>query len=309
MKRFLLFIIIALLGTSIAIYVFFPGALLQLAQTVERGKADLTQKNVQIDSFNIVYLESGDRNNETILFVHGFGADKDNWTRLAKHFYQNYHLVALDLPGFGESTRDPAQTYGSPKQAARLHKFVQAIGLKRFHIVGNSMGGHIAALYTHQHPEHVISLGLFNNAGITTPEKSDMARLLEQGTNPLLVNNADDFDRMMNFVFVVPPPVPGVIKDHFAQRAVEFRPFNEKIFKEYRVNPTPLEPILPEIKQPTFILWGDQDRLLHVSSVDVMTPLLPNSKAVIMKHCGHAPMIERPAETAKHYQTFLDTVK
>ncbi|MCY1312111.1 hypothetical protein D9M70_625030 [compost metagenome] len=69
----------------------------------------------------------------------------------------------------------------------------------------------------------------------------------------------------------------------------------------------PLEPELPKIQAPTLLLWGDQDRVLHVSSIEVMQPLLKRPTVVIMKNCGHAPMIERPQETAEHYQAFLDS--
>ena len=57
------------------------------------------------------------------------------------------------------------------------------------------------------------------------------------------------------------------------------------------------------------LLWGDQDQILDVSSIKVMQPLLKQPSVVIMQACGHLPMIERPEETAEHYQAFLDSVK
>jgi pimeloyl-ACP methyl ester carboxylesterase len=57
------------------------------------------------------------------------------------------------------------------------------------------------------------------------------------------------------------------------------------------------------------ILWGEYDRVLDVSSVDVMRPLLPQAKVVVMKDTGHLPMIERPAETAAHYLGFLNSAQ
>ncbi|MGB1581444.1 MAG: alpha/beta fold hydrolase, partial [Nevskiales bacterium] len=67
-----------------------------------------------------------------------------------------------------------------------------------------------------------------------------------------------------------------------------------------------LEQQLAEIKTPTLILWGRYDRLLDVSAVDVMRPLLPQAEVVIMEDTGHVPMIERPALTAQHYMAFID---
>ena len=65
---------------------------------------------------------------------------------------------------------------------------------------------------------------------------------------------------------------------------------------------------LAELKMPTFILWGDNDRILHVSSVEVYKRLVPDAHAVIMEDCGHVPMLERPDEAAEHYARFLQQV-
>ena len=71
----------------------------------------------------------------------------------------------------------------------------------------------------------------------------------------------------------------------------------------------PLEPELPKIQAPTLIIWGAEDRVLHVSSIDVMQPLLRKPHVVILPDTGHAPMIERPELTAHHYRAFLQTAQ
>ncbi len=73
-----------------------------------------------------------------MVLVHGFGGDKDNFTLLARHIPDRYRPVVLDLPGFGESARHPADSYDVRTQAARLREFVDTIGLPRFHLAGNS---------------------------------------------------------------------------------------------------------------------------------------------------------------------------
>jgi pimeloyl-ACP methyl ester carboxylesterase len=66
-----------------------------------------------------------------------------------------------------------------------------------------------------------------------------------------------------------------------------------------------LESKLNKITAPTLILWGDTDRVVHISSVPIFEKNIKNSKSVIIKECGHVPMIEKPAETAAAYQDFL----
>jgi len=66
-----------------------------------------------------------------------------------------------------------------------------------------------------------------------------------------------------------------------------------------------LESKLNKINAPTLIVWGDSDKLVHISSVPIFEKNIKNSKSVIIKECGHAPMLEKPAETAAAYQDFL----
>jgi pimeloyl-ACP methyl ester carboxylesterase len=66
-----------------------------------------------------------------------------------------------------------------------------------------------------------------------------------------------------------------------------------------------MEPLLKDIRVPTLVLWGDTDRVLDVSAADVYARGLPDATLVVMKKCGHVPMLERPAETAEHYRAFL----
>ena len=120
-------------------YFVLPGLLVKWATESERKAAGLQYKRVHVGDHEIVYLEGG--HGETILMLHGFAANKDSWTRFAKFISPTYHVVALDLPGFGESTCLEDASYSIADQAKRLTRFVDAIGLKKFHIIGNSMGG------------------------------------------------------------------------------------------------------------------------------------------------------------------------
>jgi len=191
----------------------------------------------------------------------------------------------------------------------RVRGFVKALQIDKLHLVGNSMGGHIAALYAARHPDQVLSVALLDNAGVTAPQKSEMIQRLERGEpNPLVVRRAEDFDALMSFVFVAPPPLPESLKRYFAERSVANQEHYDRIFRQLRGHYVPLEPELPKIQVPTLVLWGEQDRALHVSSIEVMQPLLKKPTVVVMKDCGHAPMIERPEETAQHYQAFLDSL-
>ncbi|MDD5222416.1 MAG: alpha/beta hydrolase [bacterium] len=289
------------------VYFASPGTLYNAGISWARKSAGLTQKSIKVDDHTIQYLEGGKGDN--ILLVHGFTGEKDNWTLFARYLTPSYHVVALDLPGFGESSRIGSDSYAIQDQANRLDRFADLVGLKTFHIAGNSMGGAIAAKYTVDHPEKVLTLGLFDNAGIwECPEKSDLNKVLEQGgKNPLLSETPKDFKESLKYVFVDPPPAPGRILGYLAEKQLAVKAFNEKVWNDIKGKDKiyQLEPDLPKIKNRTLILWGDTDRLISVSCVGILQKGLVNSQTVIMKKCGHVPMMERPKETAEHYLKFI----
>ena len=308
MRKLLICLALILAAGATTLYLS-PTALLASVQFTERQLAGLDSRQVQVGEFNVHYYEGGPQGAETILMIHGFGADKDNWLRFSRPLTARYHVVALDLPGFGDSSKSEAG-YDVGTQVERLNAFAKAIGLHKLHLIGNSMGGHIAALYAARHPEEVLSVALLNNAGVNAPQASELFKRLDRGdANPLLVRNADDFSNMLDLLFVEKPPLPDSLKQYLAERAMASHDFNQKIFNQLRERYIPLETELAKIQVPTLLLWGDQDQILDVSSIKVMQPLLKQPSVVIMQACGHLPMIERPEETAEHYQTFLDSVK
>ncbi len=156
-------------------------------------------KKIEVNGKSIALLESpADPSKPNVVLIHGFGANKENWVRFAAHLTENYHVVAMDLPGHGQSSKDLDVRYDIDDQVGYVHEILQELELQTFHLAGNSMGGAISSLYAATYPEEVLSLWLFNPGGIYQYE-SEFGRLLKGGKNPLIVNNTDDFDRLMDF--------------------------------------------------------------------------------------------------------------
>jgi abhydrolase domain-containing protein 6 len=287
---------------NISIKSIISSFLFALARIIERGMAGLSEKSIQVDNYKIVYVEGG--KGETVLLLHGFGGDKDNWTRFSKYLTKKYYVIAPDLPGFGESSKIWSDMYDIPTQVKRVHQYTKKIGLKKFHIAGNSMGGLIAGIYAATYPDEVLSLGLLDPAGVIVREPSQLSLEIEKGNNPLVVESVSDYDKLLDFLFVKPPYIPGPVKSYLIEMAVQSRDFNKKVFIE--ANPgNQLETRAGEIRAKTLILWGDKDRVFPVSSTAILQKEIKNSTVIIMKDCGHVPMLERPEETAKYYLEFI----
>lgn len=306
MKKLLLALVL-LFGAAAGLLYLSPTALFTSAQWFERHVAGLRSERIEVADLSIHYYQGGPSDGETILMVHGFAANKDNWLRFARYFTERYNVIALDLPGFGASSKPPA-SYDVGTQAERIAAFTRALNIGKLHLIGNSMGGHIAALYAARYPDQVLSLALLDNAGVSAPRNSELIERLERGeANPLLVQTPADFERLLEFVFVETPVLPAGVKRHLAEVAIANSTHYRGVFDQLIERYIPLEPELPKIQAPTLLLWGERDRVLDVSSIDVMRPLLKRPSVVIMRDSGHAPMIERPRETAAHYQAFLDS--
>lgn len=305
-KKLLIFVPSAILLVLVFIYFLFPGMMFRALVGVERGIAGLEQRRVQVGDWNIEYLEGG--KGETLVLLHGFGANKDNWTRIGRYLTKHFRLIAPDLPGFGESTQRPDADYSIEAQAERVHAFCQALGLQSFHLGGNSMGGNISGAYAVRYQKTLKSLWLIAPGGVASAEPSEMYRLLKAGKpNPLVAQSAEDYDRILDFVFVKRPFIPRALKMRLAKEAMDHRALNQKIYRQIQESgqSVRMEALLEGLDVPTLIIWGAQDRVLHPSGAKILKSVMPRAEIVIMEDVGHVPMLEKPEETARAYLRFL----
>lgn len=276
----------------------------------DRSSSHLEHGTVHIEGQAIAYLErpgSGD----TIVLIHGFGANKDNWVRFVRHIPARYHVLAFDMPGHGDSSRLEDKTYNIDFMTDNLEQAVNALEVTRFHIAGNSMGGYISMLYTVRNPDKVITMNLLDTAGLIseTPQPSHLQLALARGESPLTPSTKKEFIELLGYAFHEKPFIPWPITSVLAERAVKSSSFTKKMWKDFHSCSTDIVPLLPQLNLPVLVVWGDRDRILHVSTTEALERSLPNVETVIMKDCGHMPMLERPKETAGHYVSFLNRHK
>jgi abhydrolase domain-containing protein 6 len=278
----------------------------------EYGKADLCLKTLDLDGKTVSYLESeAGAENPHIVLIHGFGANKENWVRFSGFLTDGYHVVAVDLPGHGESFKDPELRYDIDDQVAYLHEILGRIGVESFHLAGNSMGGAISCLYAATHPDQVQSLLLIDPGGIYQYE-SELFRQLKDGKNPLIATSKDEFYDLMDLAMEKKPFIPWPVKSVLAEKAVENQAMLEKVFSDIHITESVhryvFEDELKKITAPTLILWGTEDRLLAVETADVFERMIPESKKVILEGIGHVPMVEDPKQSAEIYREFLSSL-
>jgi len=301
--NWLIWLLLATAVALVGLYFLFPAQLVAALFGLVRKWARMSAKSVVVDGVTWPYLEGGPVNGETIVMLHGFGGDKDNWPLYAHYFTKRCRVIAPDLPGFGENVRNPDWHYGAEAQTERLRAFFDVLGIGKFHLAGNSMGGYIALNYALTHPNQLKSLTLIDNAGVTSKNKSELELAIEEGSNPLLAKSMDDLDRLLKFIMHRQIPMPKIMKKDMLEKLVRHYDFLDGIFwtiVEEALNGS-LTARLGDVATPTLIIWGRHDRLIDVSCADVMAASIPDNKVVIFEDLGHIPMIESPRETADHH--------
>ena len=308
MKKLAVVLAVALLLPALA-GAIFPHEVTNFLVGTERARSGLAYASRTIDGETWHYLAGGPETAETIVLLHGFGGDKDNWLRFAARLTAEYRVFVPDLPGFGQTPRDLSLDYGVAAQSARVDRFVAAVSDAPVHLAGHSMGGHIAGWYAHTHPERLRSLLLVTNSGVQTPVQSDIERARAAGDDVLLPRSRQEYRRLIEWASHEPPFIPWPVGGVLADESIADADFKAELMRRRSARrEAPLEPVLASFEIPLLVVWGREDRFIHVSAVEVMRALLPDARYEILDETGHLPILERPADSAAIYRDFLDAV-
>ena len=290
-----------------AYFIFaMPERAVRAALDYERRVAGLERREIDLpDGIKYVYLEGG--KGEALLLLHGFGANKDNFTRVAKYLTPHYRVIVPDHIGFGESAH-PAQADYSPRaQAERLRALARKLGVAKLHLGGNSMGGQIALTYAALYPKEVQSLWVLNAAGVWSAPPSEMRkRIAATGQNPMLVKNEEEFAQLLTLVTAKPLYIPRAFLDVVAQERIRNYDLEQRIFKQ--VAEDSVEKLIRGLAIPALVVWGAQDRIIHPGTAGVLQMLLTRSEVIMMPGIGHLPMLEAPEKCALDYLRFRATL-
>lgn len=306
MRLTLLLIALAILVPMLA-YWLFPRPILYWVRDRLRIRGRLTLRSVRAGAFDWPYLEGGPAGAPPLVLVHGFGGDKDNWAMIAPHLTDRFHVIVPDLVGFGENARPRDLPYDIAAQTARLIAFLDALGIDRCHLVGNSMGGWIALQAALDYPDRLATLTLVNNAGVNGKQESDLQQMPRDGVSPLVPTSAQDLKRLMAYIAHKPRYIPSRFLDVAFEDRAAHNDLLDKIFWTIVEDgdERPLNDRLKDVAAPTLIIWGRHDKLIDVSCVAELEAGIPVSEAVVFDNVGHVPMLEKPAATAAVMRRFL----
>jgi pimeloyl-ACP methyl ester carboxylesterase len=255
----------------------------------------------ELDGASINYVDIGSGSPEPVVFVHGLGGQWQNWLQNIPRAAQDRRVIALDLPGFGVSAM-PHEPISISRYGRWVDALCEQLGLGRVDMVGNSMGGYIAAEVAIQFPQRVDRLLLVSAAGITSADMAHRpvitvgriaAAMATWGAARHRQIAARPKTRHMALALVARHP--SLLKPDFAYEAF-FKGTGKPGFEDaLRASlDYDFRDRLPEIRQPTLIVWGEKDSIIPVRDAHEFERLISDSRKVVMEDTGHIAMAERP---------------
>jgi pimeloyl-ACP methyl ester carboxylesterase len=245
-----------------------------------------------------------------VLLLHGLGGAKSSFFDAAASLSQRYRVHALDLPGFGASSKPTTAPYTARWFADTVLATMDALDIDRAHVVGNSMGGRIAIELGLRHPEHVASLGLLCPAvAFVKRTYHPVVRLLrpELGLLPHRFARekvAEHFWGLFAHPDDIDPSMADVVVDEFqriyasAGGRIAFLSAARNIYLEVPYGNDGFYGRLSQLEPPALFVWGSHDRVIPPAFGRHVARWLPSAEQIVLDACGHVPQVERAEQTS-----------
>ncbi len=247
-------------------------------------------KEITIYGQKIHYIEAG--TGPTVILLHGLGGSTQMWAPNIGPLAERFHVIVPDQIGFGRSDK-PQVNYRVRTYVDFLNQFCKQLKIERASLVGNSMGGWIAAAFTIAFPERVERLVLEDAAGYAPPKDLDYRTLYQ--LNP---STREGMKELVGKVFYNKALTSDMAIDQslaYRLSAGDGYTINSIIDSVIRGEDF-IDNQVRSIKQPTLIAWGRQDGLIPLSDGERFKKDITNSSLIVFDECGHVPNVEKAAE-------------
>ncbi len=238
-----------------------------------------------------------------IIIVHGLGGHKEDFKAVMAELSSKHTVYAFDMLGFGQSSR-VAPSVGIGRQAEVIKALMDSENLDKAVVVGNSLGGWVAATFAAKYPSRTDKLIVIDAAGL---------KITLKGPPP--VNFAPDKVEEMQKLLQTVIASPSAHTNEFATKALaDFKASGEaatlgKLFAGF-ADPANkdrvLDDVLADIKAPTLVIWGDKDGLFPVALADIVAGAVKGAKKVIIPNASHFPQIDDPKGLSAAIAAFVE---
>ena len=248
---------------------------------------------IRVNDLETHFTLSGE--GDPVLLLHGWGASSESLGSVAKFLEGQFRVLAIDLPGFGWTSPPPA-AWGTRDYVAHVEAFMDCEAIPVASVLGHSFGGRIALALSAHAPQRVRNLVLVASAGIRSRRgpgnslKVGAAKLAKRLLSVGIMGRLGD--RILSGVY-------GRVGSRDYRNAGQMRATLVKVVNE------DLRGILYSIRAPALIIWGDRDREVPRSSMEIMARGIKGSRIEIMEGAGHFPFLDMPERFADLVRGFL----
>ena len=301
-------IILTLLVGAFFVFVFTPDIPVEMVD--EKYSNETSQFIVLDDGSRVHVRDQGNKNGPALVLVHGSNASLHTWEPWVSLLADDFRIVTLDLPGHGLTGRVPGDDYTIANMVETVAAVTSELGIAKFHLAGNSMGGNVSWRFAIKYPERVDRLILVDASGY--PRKGDASGIFKLIQTPVfghmikVVGDADIIRQNLHSAMAV----HDVITDEMVQRYHELAlREGSRTATHIRLNrPRSNEQYIEKIKSlphKTLILWGQKDTWTPLEWAHRFDEDIPDSTLKIYLGVGHIPMEEVAEASAEDVRVFL----
>ena len=240
------------------------------------------------------YIEQGE--GETIVLLHGLFGALSNFEEVIEYFSKNYRVIFPFLPLYELSL--PNSTVSG--MVDYLTEFITFKNLDNIHLVGNSLGGHIAQVYALKNMDKVASISLTGSSGLFESSLGDGYPNKQ---------NYEYVKKKTEYTFYNPETATKELVDNIFETINNRTKAIRIVIMAKSAVRHNLREDLPNLKMPVKLIWGAEDNITPLFVGEEFEKLLPNASLSVIKECGHAPMMEQPKEFNAIYDDFLASLK
>lgn len=242
-----------------------------------------------INGIEVFYRETGSLTDPTIVMIHGFLGSSYDYIDIIESIKSNYHVIAVDLVGFGLSEKSATFEYYKANQAEVVAALLQQKGISSYTLVGHSMGGEVALNLAYLYPLRVEQLILIDSAGLQTDRQAAFPSSFYDGVfknyyvqKAFLGSAYGDksvvTEKMFDEMYYFNRQIPANIMQRYSQ-------YNDS---------GDIGAHLEEITTNALLIWGEKDSFIPLSYGEEMAARLPNAEISVIDGAGHLPFDEQP---------------
>ncbi|HEX8737827.1 MAG TPA: alpha/beta hydrolase [Pyrinomonadaceae bacterium] len=255
-----------------------------------------------VDGLHLHYQQFGERTAPVLLLIHGYTASTAVWRTVApKIAERGFQVIAVDLIGFGYSSKPAWFDYSIQSQARVVSRFMNRLGIGKATVVGSSYGGAVASTLALDYPERVEKLVLVDAVCNDDPKRHPILRLANlPGMGEVISAFLIDSPRFVRrrLQNTIAPANHHLITDERIQtirRPLHAKNAHRSVLQTARSwNACRIEQDAQFITQPTLLVWGENDTIIPIQTGYKMHDAILNSRLVVFKDCGHVPQEEKP---------------